>query len=259
MKAKSKPVARADIRERLEKKFRARGALAFHLLAVLGAGLLLLYALPDFWAARFSVPAFQEHVILYAILSLSGALHFIRYHFRHGAGRDWHERRLQARIERQLALARADEADERAELARLQAGDQLKNRRLLWQHIAVFVVIFAASLALHTRNAAGGDLLDWQHWRDVFTLFGAWAMILAAHGLRYALAYGRLAQGRAARIEAQVTLELERERSRQSSRPDRGHAEGKAAASLDELASIQTLSLDELEATGSLAGREIVA
>ena len=249
MKAKSKPVARADIRERMEQKYRARGALAFHLLVVLGAGLLLLHALPEFWAARFSVPAFQEHVVLYAILSLSGALHFIRYHFRHGAGRDWHERRLQARIQRQLALAQAEEADEQAELARLQARDQLKNRRLLWQHIAVFVLVFAAGLALHTRLFAGGDLLDWQNWRELFALFGAWGMGLAAHILRYILAYGRSAQGRESRIEAQVARELQREGRRLSARSDNGHAAGQAAAS------IQALSLEDLEAAESLAKR----
>ena len=92
IKHKFKPAARADIRERVELKFRARGAVAFHLLLVLVGAALLLYNLSDFWATRFFQTAYQDSVLAFVVLAGSGALHFIRYHFRHGKGRDSHER-----------------------------------------------------------------------------------------------------------------------------------------------------------------------
>ncbi len=62
MKAKSKPVAKSDIRERVEKKFRARGALVLHLLLVLGGGLLLLYNLPELWDLRRVHTGLQDSI-----------------------------------------------------------------------------------------------------------------------------------------------------------------------------------------------------
>ena len=121
-------MAKAEIRERVERKFRARGAVTFHLFVMLGAGLLLLYNLPELWADRFSV-GFQDSVMLYGLFCAAGALHFIRYYFRHGRGWDRHEVETERRIERQLRLAAAEDAEEQEELARLQMDDKLKNRR----------------------------------------------------------------------------------------------------------------------------------
>ena len=42
MKQKFKPVAKLEIRERVEARFRARGSLRFHLLLVVGCALLIL-------------------------------------------------------------------------------------------------------------------------------------------------------------------------------------------------------------------------
>lgn len=250
MKAKSKPVARVEIRQRVEAKFLARGALAFHLLLMLGAGILYAYNLPELWAERAWRSGFMEFAILYGLLCGAGALHFIRYYFRHGAGREWHETRLRARIQRRVGFADAGEAEDQAELARIQADEQLKNRRLLWQHLAIFTCISAIFVVGHAGNMPGQPILEWARWRDVVTLFGIWGIGLAAHVLRYMFAYGRAAAGREKKIEKQVERELEGARRRATKRERRPAPPGKSA----ELPR-HALSLEELTAVKNQASR----
>ncbi len=243
MKAKSKPVDRAEIRERVERKFRARGAVAFHLLVVAGAGILYAYNLPELWAGRYWRSGFIEFAIFCGLLCGTGALHFIRYYFRHGKGRDWHEKQTRARIHKRLRFADDGEAEEGAELARIQAGEQLKDRRLLWQHLAVFTCISAIFVLGHAGNMPGEPILEWARWRDVVTLFGILGIGLAAHVLRYVFAYGKAASGREARIEAQVERELELARRRAKMRESQPAPQGISA----ELPA-HVLSLEELTA-----------
>lgn len=252
MKQKAKPIARADIRERVEQKFRARGAVAFHLLVVLGAGILLLYNLPEFWAARFSNTGFQDHILLYGILCTTGALHFIRYYFRHGRGHVRHEAETEARIERQLRHADADEAEEQEELARLEMDAKLKNRRLVWQHLSIFIGIASLFFVGHMGNMQPDQILEWAIWRDIATLFGIWGIGLAAHWLRYIFTYGLSAERREARIDEQVDRELERERRRIA-------AIDASASRLDHIqeasGTADALTLEDLEAVQERASR----
>ena len=53
IKQKFKPAAKADIREKVELKLRARGAVAFHLVLVMVGAVLLLYNLSYLWVTRF--------------------------------------------------------------------------------------------------------------------------------------------------------------------------------------------------------------
>jgi len=208
MKAKVKPVDKSDIRERVEKKFRARGAVVFHLLVMLGAGILLIYHLPELWLTRRSSDGFRDSTIPYVLLSAAGALHFIRYYFRHGRGRDRHEQETEARIARQLQGAAAEEAEEQEELIRLQMGDKLKNRRLVLQHATIYAAVILLMLLLHLRWLRNYEIFDWSSWADIATVAGIWGMGLAAHVLRYVFAYGFAAERREAKIEAQVAREL---------------------------------------------------
>ncbi len=247
MKQKSKPVARADIRERMEQKFRAKGALAFHLLLILGAGILLLYNLPDLWGLRFS-SAFQDQVLLYGIFGMSGALHFIRYYFRHGRGRDRHEAETEARIQEQLRQADDEEAEEQEELVRLQLDDKLKNLRLVWQHLALFAGVASMAFLLHSHSLTPSRIMDLTAWRDVVSFFGVWGIGLAAHILRYIFAYGRSAAAREAKIEAQVARELEREQRRGARQAAGTNGPAQVIDSQDINASTEAWSLEDLEA-----------
>ena len=82
MTYKAKPIQRAEIREAVENRFRARGNILFHgLLFVLGSGLFLAH-LPSAWESQFTFRYYNEFisaVMLYGILSTSFALNFFRY------------------------------------------------------------------------------------------------------------------------------------------------------------------------------------
>ena len=237
MKQKVKPVEKSDIRERVEKKFRAKGAVAFHLLVMLGAGVLLLYNLTFLWVSRFGHDGFQNSVLLFFLLGTTGALHVIRFHFKHGRGRERHESETEARIERQLSLAAPDEAEEQDELIRLQMTDKLKNRRLVFQHIALYVGLVSLAMILHWGNARPLYISYWVYWRGLVEIVGLWGIGLAAHLLRYYFAYGFSAERREAKIDAQVARELRRvegRRQRSASRIEDKRADHLAIEDIEE-------------------------
>lgn len=220
IKHKFKPAAKSDIREKVELKFRARGAVAFHLLLVLVGAVLLLYNLPYVWQSRFFSTDYQDSVLAFTVLASSGALHFIRYHFRHGRGRDNHDAETESRIERQLQQTAPEDAGEQEVLIRLQQDDKLKNRRLVWQHLILFAGVISLIFLLPLSNRTLGEFLDWSNLQSYATFAGVWGIGLAAHILRYLFAY-RLSSGRReAKIEQQLLRELRREkRQRQAALP----------------------------------------
>ena len=212
IKHKFKPAARADIRERVELKFRARGAVAFHLLVMLGVGFFLAFIWPDASAPSGEIDAFLLYSTLYGLFCTAGALHFLRYYFRHGRGRARYEADIEGRVKQSRRLADPKEADEREELIRIQALDQLKNRRLVWQHLAIFAGIALTFSVGHTVNLRFEWILDWGIWRDVVVFFSIWGIGLAAHILRYVFAYRVSSRGREAQIEQQLERELRRQK-----------------------------------------------
>ena len=240
IKHKFKPAARSDIREKVELKFRARGAVAFHLLLVLVGAVLLLYNMSYLWASRFSSTAFQDSILAFVALAATGALHFIRYHYRHGKGRDNHERETETLIARQLQQTAPEDAAEQEVLIRLQQDDKLKNRRLVWQHLALFVSIVSLMFLLPLTDMTLSELLDWSNLQPLATYTGVWGIGLAAHILRYLFAYRVSSGRREAKIEQQLVRELRRERRQQDLRKasrdqaqDDGQLEG--ALSLEDL------------------------
>lgn len=212
IKHKFKPAARSDIREKVELKFRARGAVAFHLLLVLVGAVLLLYNFSYFWASRFISTDYQDSILAFVVLSTTGALHFIRYHFRHGRGRDNHERETELRIGQELERAAPEDAGEQEVLVRLQQDDKLKNRRLVWQHLILFAGVISLIFLLPLSNRTLSEFLDWSNLQSYATFAGVWGIGLSAHILRYLFAY-RLSSGRReAKIEQQLLRELRREK-----------------------------------------------
>ena len=162
MKAKHKPVAKAEFRERVEQRFRARGSLRFHLLLVLGALLFMLYSAFDFWVLWGEMQGFfaafdnyQNSVTALCLLSTTAALHFIHYHFWHGRGRERHEAETDRRIDEQLRGAAAEDADDQEALVRLQQADKLKNRRLILWHLALYLGVMSLIVFVHPLNARG--------------------------------------------------------------------------------------------------------
>ena len=212
VKQKFKPAARSDIREKVELKFRARGAVVFHLLLVLIGAVLLLYNFFDLWASRFFDPAYLNSILAFGVLAASGAFHFIRYHFRHGRGRDNHETETESLIAQRLQRAAPEDAGEQEVLIRLQQDDKLKNRRLVWQHLTLFAGISSLLLLLPLSDMTVREMLDWSNWQPQATYVGVWGIGLAAHILRYLFAYRVSSRRREAKIEEQLLRELRRER-----------------------------------------------
>ena len=223
MKRKFKPVAKLDIRERVEARFRARESLQFHLLLVFCALLLLLYNAYDFWVLSYQLQGFsaalggyRDSITALCLLSTTAALHAIHFYFRHGRGRERHDAETDARIAEQLRHAAAEDAEEQEELVRLQMADKLKNRRLVLWHLALFLGVMSLLLFVHPLNVSGSFGPDAYNWRGTLTFAAVWGIGLGAHVLRYYFAYGFSREKREAQIEAQVARELRRDRRVQS-------------------------------------------
>lgn len=212
IKHKFKPAAKSAIREKVELKFRARGAVAFHLLLVLVGAVLLLYNLPYVWQSRFFGAVYQDSVLAFTVLASSGALHFIRYHFRHGRGRDNHDAETESRIERQSQQTAPEDAGEQEVLIRVQQDDKLKNRRLVWQHLTLFASVVSLLILLPLSDMTLSQFLDWSNLQSYATFTGVWGIGLAAHILRYLFAYRVSSGRREAKIEQQLVRELRREK-----------------------------------------------
>ena len=240
IKPKFKPAARSDIREKVELKFRARGAVAFHLLLVLVGAVLLLYNFSYLWP-RLGGSAYQDSILAFVAVAATGALHFIRYHYRHGKGRDNHATETETLIARQLQRTAPEDAAEQEVLIRLQQDDKLKNRRLVWQHMTVFVSIVSLIFLLPLSDMTLRELLDSSILQPLATFTGIWGIGLAAHILRYVFAYRVSSGRREAKIEQQLVRELRRERrqqdlrkaSRDQAQDDDGQLDG--ALSLEDL------------------------
>ncbi len=211
MKYKSKPIHKVEIREAVEKKFQARGGLIFHACLLLIGTVLFLAYLPTAWSNLLSYRwdnAFADSAMLYGVLALSFALNFFRYHFRHGAGYEKHQAETAAMINRRLGRAAPDEWEEQEELIRIQQRDKLKNRRLLWQHLAVFLSFGFILSGIQLSIVAREGFSDWSAISTGLNVMGVWGIGMLAHSLRYYLAYGASPEKQQARIDAEVAREL---------------------------------------------------
>ena len=197
MTYKAKPIQRAEIREAVESKFRARGNILFHgMLFVLGSGLFLAY-LPSAWESQFTfryANEFINAVMLYGILSTSFALNFFRYYFKHGAGYRRHEAETDARLNRQLQRSTPEEWEDQEDLIRLQQNEKLKQRSLLFQHLALFIGVCSGMIFVQLSNVLRWDWFDWHAMTSSFSITGIWGIGWLAHALRYFFAYGHSAE-----------------------------------------------------------------
>ena len=252
MKHKFKPLAKSAIRERVERKFRARGALVFHLLLAVFAAVVVLYNLPAYWYYAFRDISFRDSLLAFALLSATGALHYIRYTFRHGRGRDKHEAEIEMRIADQLRHAAADEFEEQEELIRLQMRDKVKNRRLVWQHLVIFAGIMSMA-AIETYSNMRPSLLVrlLEYWRPFLTVAGIWGTGLAAHFLRYYFTYGFSAGARQAKIDAAVARELRNQAADDRERD----GDSRAKRLNDGAARAERMTIEEIEAGQQQARR----
>ena len=251
MKHKFKPLAKSAIRERVERKFRARGALVFHLLLALFAAVVVLYNLPANPNLAFRDISFRDSSLAFVLLSATGALHYIRYTFHHGRGRDKLDAEIVMRIADQLRHAAADEFEEHEELIRLQMRDKVKNRRLVWQHLVIFAGIMSMAAIVTYSNTRPSLLVYLEYWRPFLTAAGIWGTGLAAHFLRYYFTYGFSAGARQAKIDAAVARELRHQAAEERKR----NGDSRAKRLNDGAARAERMTIEEIEAGQQQARR----
>lgn len=210
MKYKSKPIARAEIRERVERKFRARGAVIFHGFASLLGTAVFLWNLPVYWENRFVNwnMGFRDAILMYGILLMTFTLHIIHYRFKHGAGFERHEAETDARINRELRHSGREEAEEREALIEMEQDNKLKNRRLLWQHLSLYLGLSTTMILMHWTQVVQFSWNDEYAFLGVMYLVGAWSIGMIAHALRYVFTYGTIGERRQAKIDAEVAREM---------------------------------------------------
>ena len=238
MKAKFKPVGKAEIRERVEKRFRARGAVAFHGLFVLLASAHIFTLSPGPLPGRsyyaFYPPDLAWIYCLFVVIPF--ALHAIRYYYRHGAGLRRHEAETEERIGDALRASAPEDAEETEALIRLQQRNKLKSRRLLWQHLAIFlgfcgVYILRRHFAIQFYSwGALNYIAPYAH------VIGVWSIGLGAHLLRFFFAHGGRWERRQAKLDQLVERELSRDRQRRST-ASKGRADRGGAVNLPEIES----------------------
>lgn len=211
IKYKAKPVPKAEIRAWVDKLLRARGNIHFHaLLFLLSSGLFLAY-LPTAWAQQFAGGyrnGFVDSVMLYGILATSFALHFFHYHYKYGTGYNKHQAETHALVNRRLSTADPDEWEDQEALIGIQQANKLKNRRLLLQHLALYLGINSMVLLVQLSNVLRLSWYDDAAMLGPLYLAGAWGIGLLAQALRYFFAYGYSAEKRQAKIDAEVAREL---------------------------------------------------
>lgn len=106
MKSKVKPMQRADIRQRVEKKFKARRDLAQHLAVYLVVNSLL-WLVWSFWTSPFPWPVFASGFWGIGLVS-----HYIDFHYRHGRGAE-----IESEVTRQMRAAQGRKSKMAADYA----------------------------------------------------------------------------------------------------------------------------------------------
>ena len=226
MKHKFKPVGKAGIRDRVEKKFRARGALLFHGTLLLLVTVYLYAALPELLWHLYGL-YYGDLVWIYGIFFVIPFFyHAIRYRYRHGVGYLSHETETEARISDALRASAPEDVEEKEALIRLQQSNKLKSRRLLLQHVALFlgfcgILLLRRSLEIQTFN---WDALEYM--APFVNALGIWGIGLGAHLLRYVSAYGSFGEKREDKIDQMVERELRRDRRVRSAAVDSRVDEG---------------------------------
>ncbi|MCY4018023.1 MAG: 2TM domain-containing protein [Chloroflexi bacterium] len=211
IKYKAKPIPKAELREKIEKKFRARGGMLFHTLVfLLACGLFLAY-LPTAWTLQLESRyenAFNDAVTLFGIVATSFALHFFHYHYKHGAGYTKHQAETDALTNRRLSRSDPDEWEDQEELLDIQQSSKLKNRRLLFQHFAIYFGFNSTLILVQWSNTLRFSWFGDEAMLGPLYIAGAWGIGLLAHALRYFFAYGYSAEKRQALVDAEVAREL---------------------------------------------------
>lgn len=235
--AKSKEAA---IRERVEKKFRARRALMLHLLIY--ASFIGLIGLSIILQGR--VYALRDLVGFASFWAIFPALQAVRFHYKHGMGADNRRKETEREISRYLESPDAD-GEEEWQLRKRIEKKYAARRGIV--SISALLGVFSSAWALYMLLVPG----DWNDGLQNLPALGFWAAIVALLGLRYYYRHGRGALMREAEIEGEITRELRLSEMREPEARQRLHDDDDSAFPLENVNMIDVRLNDEGELTDS--------
>ena len=228
------------IRERVEKKFRARRAIVVHLVIF---GLFIgLMGLSVIFQDR--VYALGDLVGFASFWAIFPALQSVRYHYRHGQGEENRKEETEREITRHLARSDWDYEEEWQVRKRIEK--KYAARRGIVGVSALFAV-FSSAWAIYMLLIPG----YWNEGLRNIPALGFWGIMLALLCLRYYYRHGPGAEMREAEIEGEITRELRLSEMREQARLERMHDEGDSGFALDGLGVTNVRLNDEGELSDS--------
>ncbi|MCY4018020.1 MAG: serine/threonine-protein kinase [Chloroflexi bacterium] len=235
--AKSKEVA---IRERVEKKFRARRAIMIHLLIYT----LIIGAIAVGVIFQERVDALQDLVMFASFWAIFPALQAVRFHYNHGRGADNRRAETERVIARDLQSTDIDGEEE------WQVRKRIEKKYAARRGIAYLASLFAIINGAWILNMIfvpgywrwGGNHIP----SAVF-----WGLVLVLLCLRYYFIHGRGAANLEAEIEGEITRELRLSEVREQERLKRLHDDDDSAFVLDNVNMADLRLNDEGELTDS--------
>ena len=197
----------ATIRERVEKKIRARRALYVHLVVyvlVVGiTGLSIIF--------QDRTNALRDLVGFASFWGIFPALQAVRYRYKHGRGADNREEETERVILRGLQSTGLDSEEEWQ--IREYIGKKYASRRGIAYYTVLFVM-FNGMWAFYMLLIPG----YWNDGKDNIPALGFWGIVLALLCLRYYYKHGRGAETREAEIEGEITRQLRKSQRREQER-----------------------------------------
>ncbi len=230
----------AAIRERVEKKFRARRAIIIHLLIytlVIGAiavGVIL----------QGRVNEIQDLVMFASFWGIFPALQAVRFHYKHGRGAD------KRREETERVIVRDSQSTDMDSEEEWQVRKRIEKKYAARRGIAYLASLFAIVNSAWILNM----IFVPGYWR-----WGAnhipsavfWGLVLVLLCLRYYFIHGRGAANLEAEIEGEITRELRLSEMRERERLKRLHDDDDLETALDNVNMAGVRLNDEGELTDS--------
>ena len=227
-----------SIRERVEKKIRARRAIYVHLVII---GLVIgMIGLNVIFQGRIN--ALRDLVVLAGFWGVFLALQAVRYHYKHGRGADNREEETEREIMRQLQSTGLDSEEEWQIRKRIEK--KFASRRGIVFY-TVFFVMFNGMRVFYMLLVPG----YWPGGMRNIPALGFWGILLALLCLRYYYKHGRGAATRESEIEGEITRQLRLAERREQERMQ--HLDAAEEFSLDQVEAANVRLNDDGELTDS--------
>ena len=241
-KGKNRQERESAIRERVEKKIRARRAIIVHL--VIYSLLIGMIGLSIIMQGR--VGALQDLFMFAGLWGIFPSLQGIRYYYKHGRGAENREEETERAITSELEAYGLDGDEE------WQIRKRVEKKYASRRGIAYFAALFALINSSWILNM----IFVPEYWRwgsNHIPNAAFWGMLLSLLCLRYYFKHGSGAEKQAAEIEGEITRQLRVSEMREQDRQTRLYDEAVEDYELDGMTDTVRLN-DEGELSDSFIG-----